>query len=199
MKKEHVNQLELITSNLASLSEKLPSDEQDKHKAHCDFLIKIFEHEKQKTQKLEDKAYKVVTFLIAVSTAYSALIIWFIQTTHKGLSAFNIQLMIFILILGAFYLLASINKAFDVMWTRPELNPASDLEVYHRVANSDVKCLDVYKHYGQIFAKICDKRLEGNQERGRLLEKALLWAKKAVLTCLIIGIATLILSNPILG
>jgi len=196
-------QLESINKNLSVIAVNTSTAEESKYKTCCELFIKTFEHERQKATKIEDKAYKALTFLLAVSSLYLALIIWFINGGYNKIILFPtngpiIAIVILLLIVGAFMLLTSIKKSTSAMWTKLEYSPPGSFEHFHHFDKSDQKALDVYKYYSQMYSEICDKRRESNFERGDKLGKAFDFIKKTIYYCLFVCMTILLFTSPIL-
>ncbi|OEA15790.1 hypothetical protein BBM55_15340 [Vibrio parahaemolyticus] len=205
-KKKHeenkIDTLANISSSLESIAAHLDSEQENKYKATCDLMFKTFEHERQKASKIEDKANKIVTFLLTVSTAYLAFFIWFVQSGYSKLPVLldETAAPLFVLALlsaGGLALLASINKAFAVMWAQFEHNPVGDFKLFHKIDKEDAKTIDVYKFYAEHYSAINEKRTENNLKRGQKLSEALNLAKYSMYGCLIIGAIVLMLTSPV--
>ncbi|EHR0803251.1 hypothetical protein [Vibrio parahaemolyticus] len=198
------NQLQSINNNLTLIANNLNSEEEDKYKVCCEMFTKTFEHEKQKAVKIEDKANKILAFLLAISSVYLALIIWFIKEGHEksspiliNSSSTNISMLL--LIIGAAMLLTSISKSTSVMWAKLEYNPVASFKHFHHFDKPDKKAIDVYKYYAEFYSDICDKRRDNNLERGDLLGKAFSFTKSTVIYCLISSLYILLTTSTFLS
>lgn len=198
------DELQSINNNLSLIVNTLNSEQENKYKACCEMFIKTFEHEKQTAAKIEDKANKILTFLLAVSSAYLALIIWFIKEGHEKSSPVLINssatsISIVLLIIGAAMLLTSVSKSTSVMWAKPEYNPAASFKLFHHFDKPEEKELDVYKFYAEFYSEICEKRRDNNIERGDLLGKAFSFTKSTVIYCLASSLYILLTTSTFLS
>ncbi|GLR75974.1 hypothetical protein [Aliivibrio sifiae] len=181
------NELKHINKTLKKIEISLNNEEENKAKAACDMFIKVFEHDRQKSQKIEDKANKIITFLVSLFTLYAALFIWVYKSSElikEGFFPVNMvhNALILILLVSGLLLLVSINKAFKVQWHRQEMNPVASFETFYKM-KMDTACTaqKIYDFYATSYSKISEHRTTSNIERGKQLESAFDWARIAVI------------------
>ncbi|MUK40984.1 hypothetical protein GNP61_05360 [Aliivibrio fischeri] len=193
-----LNELRNINASLKKIEAHLDNEKENIAKASYETFIKVFEHDRQKSQKIEDKANKIVNFLVSLFTIYIALFIWLykskelIMTVLISPEIVHNTLMVLISISGLL-LLFSIEKAFKVQWHKQEMNPVASFEMYHNI-KMDSSCTTekIYDHYAKGYSKIAEHRIESNKERGEKLGVAFNWARISIIVNLIVAILILI-------
>ncbi|EHV5558153.1 hypothetical protein K0W35_004908 [Vibrio parahaemolyticus] len=196
--------LEAIQKSLNSISNHLSSEEENKYRALYEASAKKFDHETQKSRKIEEKANRTITFMLSATTAYFALFVWFIQNGYENIIPYlkegpAVMFLLLLLIVGGGRLFLSLDKLFKVMWTTPEYNPRSDFKLFHIFNQGDKTTKDVYEFYAINYSTVCEERERNNRERGDKLASALLSSKRTIFCCLGVSTLLLIFCSPIIS
>lgn len=187
---------EKISKQLDVISKQLEKTEEDKWKAACEMQSKVFEHERTKSAKIEDKAYKLVTYLVILIPAFVSIFAWYMANVNSKIDTIilvkngHVSSILFCgHLITIILLLISIFKTVMILRAREEYSPTTSLAEYYEINHPEFTTKDVFKNYSGTYSQISEKRQENNKFRGLEYQNAFFWSICSTLfACLISGI-----------
>lgn len=192
---EHIEQ---ISKQIDAILTKLDTTEEDKWKAACEMQSKVFEHERAKSVKIEDKAYKLITYLVILLPAFVSFFAWYIADVNKNIDTVVLvkdgyvsSMLTYGHLVTIILLLISIFKTVMILRAREEYNPTTSMADYHAINHPQMTAKDVFQSYSNTYSGISERRRENNRLRGIEYHCAFLWSISSTLFACLIGGITL--------
>jgi len=195
-KKSISQHLKQLSKQLDSITSHLDTAEENKWRTACELQSKVFEHERAKSAKIEDKAYKLITYLIILLPAFVSFFAWYIADVNDNINKIVLvkdgyvsSMITYGHLLAIALLLISIFKTVMILRAREELNPHTSMAEFYMIAHPEVTAKDVFMKYSKTYSEVAEKRQENNKFRGLEYQNAFHWAiSSTIFACLIGGI-----------
>ncbi|WP_318510686.1 hypothetical protein [Photobacterium leiognathi] len=191
-------QIEKLSKQVDAISAQLNTTEEDKWKAACEMQSKIFEHERAKSAKIEDKAYKLITYLVILLPAFVSFFAWYMANVNPKIHIILIvkdghvnAMLTYGHLAAIILLLISIFKTVMILRAREEYNPVTSVAEYHAIDHPERTAKDVFQSYSKKFSSVSETRRENNRLRGLEYQGAFLWSIWSTLFACLIGGITL--------
>ncbi|EOW2079465.1 hypothetical protein [Vibrio mimicus] len=190
--------IEHLSKQVDAISTQLNTTEEDKWKAACEMQSKVFEHERSKSAKIEDKAYKLITYLAILLPAFVSFFAWYMADVNPKIHTILIvkdghvnSMLTYGHLATIVLLLISIFKTVMILRAREEYNPITSAAEYHAINHPEATAKNVFQNYSQIYSAVSEKRRENNRLRGLEYQSAFLWSIWSTLFACLIGGITL--------
>lgn len=192
---EHFEQL---LKHVENILKQLDKAEEEKWKAACELQSKVFENERIKSLKIEDKAYKLVTYLVILLPAVVSVFAWCMATVSPKIDSILLvknghvnSMLVYGYLIAITLLIVSIVKTVMILRAREEYSPSASLADYFQIDHPKNTAKDIFQRYSGAYCRASEKRQENNKHRGIEYQNAFLWSICGTLFSCLIGGTTL--------